>query len=242
VDAPADTPAGKVLGTTAVGQWGPVPADGLPPATSITGHDWNYGGSGNANSPGDFKVNTTTSTPTSLRVNMLDRSGADRSAWLTAITAGDAVTITQGSNVATFTVSGTPSTAGSGSSAFRSMSGAWTGAPIASFTGPGVAVTLAVESAAPDGSLLALQQGEPAWTPPPAPGMTQAQADARYLGLGGGTLTGPLTVPALPSPLPGNAIPKSYADSTYWHYWTGTQAQYDALPVKDDHTLYAITG
>jgi hypothetical protein len=230
-----------VSGTTAVWQ-APAAADGLPPATSITGHEWNYGGSGNANNPGDFKVNTTTSTPTSLRINLLDRSGTDRSAWLTSITAGDAVTITQGSNVATFTVSGTPSTAGSGSGAFRSMSGAWTGAPIASFTGPGVAVTLAVESAAPDGSLLALQQGEPAWTPPPAPGMTQAQADARYLGLGGGTLTGPLTVPAFPPPLPGNAIPKSYADSTYWHYWSGTQAQYDALPTKDDHTLYAITG
>jgi hypothetical protein len=72
--------------------------------------------------------------------------------------------------------------------------------------------------------------------------MTQAQADARYLGLDGGTLTGPLTVPAFPLPLPGNAIPKSYADSTYWHYWTGTQAQYDAIATKDAHTLYAITG
>jgi hypothetical protein len=72
--------------------------------------------------------------------------------------------------------------------------------------------------------------------------LTQAGADARYLGLGGGTLTGPLTVPAFPPPLPGNAIPKSYADSTYWHFWSGTQAQYDAVTPKDAHTLYAITG
>jgi hypothetical protein len=71
---------------------------------------------------------------------------------------------------------------------------------------------------------------------------TKPEADARYLGLAGGTLTGPLTVPAFPPPLPGNAIPKSYADSTYWHFWSGTQAQFDALPTKDAHTLYAITG
>jgi hypothetical protein len=75
-----------------------------------------------------------------------------------------------------------------------------------------------------------------------ARGMSHEQADARYLGLGGGTLTGPLTVPAFPPPLPGNAIPKSYADSTYWHLWSGTQAQYDAIATKDPHTLYAITG
>jgi hypothetical protein len=42
VDAPADTPAGKVLGTTAAGAWGPLPytpqivlgpADPVPPGT-----------------------------------------------------------------------------------------------------------------------------------------------------------------------------------------------------------------
>jgi hypothetical protein len=269
VAAPADTPANRILGTTAVGTWGPVPnpvpsiappddgkvltvsgtstvwadpPESLPPAVATVGYDWTYNGSGNATAPGDLKVNTTSSPPTSLRINLLDRSGADRAAWLTAITAGTVITLTQSATTATFTVSGTPSTAGSGTGAFRSMSGTWGGAPISAFLGPNVLVTVSVQAAAPDGSVLSLAAGQPAWAAPPAPGMTQAQADARYLGLGGGTLTGALSLPAFPPPLDAHAISKVYADTHYWKFWSGTQAQYDALPTKDVHTLYAITG
>jgi hypothetical protein len=164
VTAPANTPAGKVLGTTAVGEWGLVDAPGgLPPTETVTGYYWNYNGSGNATAPGDFKVNTTSSAPNSLRINLIDNGGADRSAWLTAITAGKAITLTQGSSVATFTVSGTPSTAGSGTGAFRSMSGAWTGDPVSSFTGPGVPILVSVKAAAADGSHLVLTQGQAQW-------------------------------------------------------------------------------
>jgi hypothetical protein len=73
----------------------------------------------------------------------------------------------------------------------------------------------------------------------------QAAADARYLGLGGGTLTGLLTLPNIPPLLPTNATTKSYVDTAVaamWKRWTGTKAQYDALPTKDPNTLYGITG
>jgi hypothetical protein len=214
VTAPASTPAGKVLGTTATGQWEPVdppasPGGGLPPATSTQTHEWNYGGSGNATTPGDLKVNTTSSPPNSLRINLTDRTGADRTAWLTAIRAGTVVTLAQGPTIATFTVSGTPSTAGSGSSAFRSMSGAWSGAPITAFTGPGVAISVSVQAAAPDGSVLSLAGGQPVW------GDTSA-------------LVGP----------PGPEGPQGPA-GVWWH---GTQAAYDALPTKDPNTLYVVAG
>lgn len=32
------------------------------------------------------------------------------------------------------------------------------------------------------------------------------------------------------------------APTTGWGKWSGTQAQYDALPIKDPNVLYVITG
>jgi hypothetical protein len=72
--------------------------------------------------------------------------------------------------------------------------------------------------------------------------LTQAQAATRYLGLGGGTLTGPLSVPTTPPPTAANVITKQFADGAYWKFWSGPQAQSDAIGTKDTHTLYAITG
>lgn len=39
-----------------------------------------------------------------------------------------------------------------------------------------------------------------------------------------------------------DAANKTYVDSNFWKKWSGTQAAYDAIPVKDPDTLYVIVG
>jgi hypothetical protein len=322
VTAPANTPVGKVLGTTAVGEWGPVDAPGGLPSTGSPrpGGPWTYNGVGAATVAGEIKVNSATSV-TTLRVNPLDSAGTDWSAQIDALQVGDIITLTAAGAPLDLRVRGAINTSGSRNIPVDAVSpsaltqGGTVRLEFPSSTpsaSPGDILTLdgmlapvwaPPSTAAVDEQvqrMFALQQVPPMWeaknyfsgnvvchpitagqpnltywyavsstTAADVPGvspkwvslnfpglqirhmilesrvdgaLTQAGADARYLGLGGGTLTGPLTVPAFPPPLDGNAIPKSYADSTYWHYWTGTQAQYDAIATKDAHTLYAITG
>lgn len=81
------------------------------------------------------------------------------------------------------------------------------------------------------------------WGPvdPPVTGLTQATADARYLKLSGGSLTGALavsgTVSGAAPTAAGHLTTKTYVDG---RIWSGTQAQYDAIPTKDPTVLYCI--
>ena len=52
--------------------------------------------------------------------------------------------------------------------------------------------------------------------------------------------TVPVVLPADPTANL-QAATKQYADAR-WGRWTGTQAQYDAIPVKDPNTLYIVSG
>lgn len=74
--------------------------------------------------------------------------------------------------------------------------------------------------------------------PPGAGGLDQATADARYVNIDGDTLTGPLLAAGDPT-APLGVATKQYADGR-WTRWTGSQAAYDAIPVKDPATLYVI--
>lgn len=101
---------------------------------------------------------------------------------------------------------------------------------------------------------------------PPAGGLSQVQADARYVNLDGDTMTGALVVPSigngdndltLTSSLNANghtfygvaeprnadhAATKGYVDSRGGtEVWEGTRAQYDAIASKDPAVLYVIT-
>lgn len=58
-----------------------------------------------------------------------------------------------------------------------------------------------------------------------------------YLQLSGGTLTGPLILDGAAPATNQTATDKAYVDS---RIWTGTQAQYDAIPVKDPEVLYVV--
>jgi hypothetical protein len=85
VTAPADTPAGKVLGTTAEGAWGPIDApSGLPPTTGPGGR-WTSGSNRN---PGEASVGNG-----NFAVNHVDADGVDQSAWLHSLKVGDTVVI-----------------------------------------------------------------------------------------------------------------------------------------------------
>lgn len=83
--------------------------------------------------------------------------------------------------------------------------------------------------------------------------ITRAQADAAYLKLTGGTVTGHIMLPTLSGNVSGTvAARKDYVDGAvsgvssslagYWKKWVGTKAQYDAIAAKDPNTLYGITG
>ena len=109
----------------------------------------------------------------------------------------------------------------------------------------------------PVGKLLGTT-GVGAWgaVDPPVTGLTQAQADLRYLKLTGGSLSGSLgmtgalsalgvsaggakvTAVATPTATTDGAN-KSYVDG---RIWTGTQAGYDAIPAKDPTVLYVVVG
>lgn len=85
----------------------------------------------------------------------------------------------------------------------------------------------------------------------PPPGLDTAAGDARYLRLAGGTLTGGLTattiaattitasgtVSAATPTASGHAATKGYVDG---RIWSGTQAQYNAIPTKDPAVLYIV--
>jgi hypothetical protein len=114
VTAPANTPIGKVLGTTAVGEWGPIDAPGgLPsPGSPRPGGSWTYNGVGAATAPGEIKVNSAT-TVTTLRVNPLDSAGTDWSAQIDALQVGDIITMTQAGPPIDLRVRGAINTSGS---------------------------------------------------------------------------------------------------------------------------------
>jgi len=64
-------------------------------------------------------------------------------------------------------------------------------------------------------------------------------SDARYINADGDTMIAPLVLPAAAPTLTAQAAHKGYVDSRIWY---GTQAQYDAISIKDPTTLYVITG
>jgi hypothetical protein len=160
---------------------------------------------------------------------------------------------------------------------------------------PGIPVA---PTAADEGKVLVARSQSAVWEPAPSGGgtgggITQAEADARYLQLTGGTvavdrrdspygheirlavdpdgalfgtmgplpdeeLTGIVFIPRVgvgdgsimvltspygidlqaPATLPSSLVNKGYVDSRIWQ---GTQAQYDAIAVKDPTVLYVIT-
>jgi hypothetical protein len=88
VTADPTTPAGKVLGTTATGAWGPVDApSGLP--STAAGFRWT-GSTAATLPPGTTNVER----GDSIKIAHTDADGVDRSAWLHALKAGDTLTIT----------------------------------------------------------------------------------------------------------------------------------------------------
>jgi hypothetical protein len=109
------------------------------------------------------------------------------------------------------------------------MSGAWTGDPVSSFTGPGTPILVSVVAAAVDGSHLVLTQGAPAWQEV----VIEVDLD------GVSNVSAPANTPV--GKVLGTTAVGQWGPVDVWQRWTGTQAQYDALPVKDPGTLYAIT-
>jgi hypothetical protein len=89
---------------------------------------------------------------------------------------------------------------------------------------------VAVRVAAADGSHLVLVQGAPQWREVVV-GIDLDQV---------GDVTAPANTPA--GKVLGTTAVGAWGPVDVWHRWTGTQAAYDALPVKDPGTLYAITG
>lgn len=47
---------------------------------------------------------------------------------------------------------------------------------------------------------------------------------------------------AVQNALPGKSDTTHLHTGVYWKEWVGTQAQYDAIPTKDAHTLYVVEG
>lgn len=99
VDAPANTPAGKVLGTTAEGAWGavdlPDPAPELPPGPFTGTWKW-YGLVSNLS--GDSGMMGFSADPGWLLLNNSDASGTDRGALLRAVQPGTVITVSSGAN------------------------------------------------------------------------------------------------------------------------------------------------
>jgi hypothetical protein len=83
------------------------------------------------------------------------------------------------------------------------------------------------------------------WGPvdPPVTGLTQADADARYVNVTGDAMTGSFgmggfRIFGLGEPITADhAATKAYVDG---RIWSGTQAQYDAIPTKDPTVLYVV--
>jgi hypothetical protein len=156
VVAPADTPVGKVLGTTGVGEWGPVDAPSGLPGGSTFSSEWRWNTDQGSTSSGAVAVDSLTA-PTTISFSNFDSAGfgTRRDDELSAIPAGTVITV----GPATFTV-GAPTESGS----------SWV-FPVTAHTGALSTLTgslpVSWPVAAPDGSVLTLTGGAPAWAPVP---------------------------------------------------------------------------
>lgn len=175
VAAPATTPAGKVLGTTAVGQWGPVDAPGgLPPTTggaAPAGGRWNTGADPNPTSgTGRIAVGNEW-----LSIDHVDAAGVDQSSWLHTLVVGSQVILSPipagGEHLVTLT----------DAQVLDHSNGPWvdnlefTGTPLdaAVYTGAtGFNVRPAAGAGAKPGDVLTLDAAKaPAWQAPTAPAL-----------------------------------------------------------------------
>jgi hypothetical protein len=163
VTADPATPAGKVLGTTAVGAWGPVDApSGLPdPQGAFLSGTW---------------MNTT-GVVVAGRINLRDpaevqiephelTTQADHTAQITALVAGDVLAVTHSGGVTTCTVTGPAviEPADGGYPLTYLIPSTRSGDPAP--TQSNVQVAVSVQRAAADGAVLTLASGKPEWQAP----------------------------------------------------------------------------
>jgi hypothetical protein len=173
VTAPSSTPAGKILGTTATGAWGPVdPPAGIGAALSIVATGlWKYNGAGTPTASGEMRL---AAAGTTMRLVCLDSSGNDWTVLFGAVRNGDVVTVVQDGNIGRFTITADPSFGGSGPSRYLMLStGTWAGSAVSSLV-VGKTSHISIEvpmSLYPDGS---------------SPLVSQVHADAQYLGTDAG--------------------------------------------------------
>jgi hypothetical protein len=158
VTAPADTPAGKVLGTTAEGQWEPmdVPNEGLPPAQPplVYTKSTSWGVAGRF-APGSWTVD---SSYKMAWVASVDKNGTDGESYFSSLKAGDSFVFIRsgGTDLETYTIKSiNPNSMGWDIDlGVDLVIGGWPAGEVQVFTG------------GTDGSVLTMVDGEPTWRIP----------------------------------------------------------------------------
>jgi hypothetical protein len=170
VSAPTTTPIGKLLGTTAEGEWGPVDppsgtGSGLPPLVQSGTMWWTWRGTTRPTTPdaGQMAVNMIATPPVVWRPSPIDRDGIDRSQWLDGLTAGTVLTLTDGTHTSTITIGDAPTNQG----AYRQFNNIVWGGDAANLYTVDAPIGVAMPSEpVPDGYVLGVDGGAVAWTPP----------------------------------------------------------------------------
>jgi hypothetical protein len=212
---------------------------------------WNWGLTGTPSEAGQVRVNSA-SAVTEIRIMVTDLTGANREAEIMAsVKAGTAITIASSNKTLVYSAIGAPQQRSGSPTNWLSIPVSTLSGVIGGTTAPAVNAPVTVTMGAAPGSVLTVTGQGLDWAAPSAAGgggLDQAAADARYLQLSGGTLTGNLTLPNNP-PTNAQAVRKDTMDTAismavggYWKRWSGTKAQYDAIATKDQFTLYGITG
>jgi hypothetical protein len=199
-----------VLGLGAGGPEWQDPPSGLPAAAGFAG-EWEW-----TTEPANPAAGQALAFMEKIALAPTDKAGADHTAALAALKAGDVVNV--GGHP--FTVNRVVDSAGGPP-----------GTKVLRFDSPGPASDLFAEGAvvkisagATDGSVLTLDNGQPAWLP--------------AAGGGDEVEIGP-TEPTDPNI---KVWINPNEQGTYVPLWQGTQAAYDALPSKSPSTLYVVTG
>jgi hypothetical protein len=181
VVAPADTPVGKVLGTTAVGEWGPVdfpePPSGLPPLTAgnpvTLGGQWTHTRINGVNAGRGQTGRICLYDDAAFQISTHDAAGVDRSAEIESLMVkGAVVTCTYGTTSEPLTLTGPIERRKDGLSDadfyFASVTGGQSTDPA---DDQAVVVTVVAPPPA-DGSILTLAGGAPTWAEPAGGGAT----------------------------------------------------------------------
>jgi hypothetical protein len=181
VTAPPTTPVGKVLGTTAVGEWGPVdfpePPSGLPPLTAgnpvTLGGQWTHTRINGVNAGRGETGRICLYDDAAFQISTHDAAGVDRSAEIESLMVkGAVVTCTYGTTSEPLTLTGPIERRKDGLSDadfyFASVTGGQSTDPA---DDQAVVVTVVAPPPA-DGSILTLAGGAPTWAEPAGGGAT----------------------------------------------------------------------